>query len=68
MTHHQDSLINIPLAIVLITMPWWVWMIEEYSWLMGKLLLPTGGGILIVLQILYMIRKHKHMRGDKDSK
>ena len=67
MTHHQDSLFNIPLAIVLITMPWWGWMVDDYSWLMGKLLLPTAGGILVVLQIWYAIRKHKHL-GGKDSK
>jgi hypothetical protein len=59
MNHHNDSFINIPLATVLMSMPWWIGIIEEYSWIVGKLFLPTLGLILVILQILYVIKKIK---------
>lgn len=65
MTHHQDSMINIPLSIVLVTLPWWIPAIEEFSWIAGKLILPGLGIALAVLQIWYMVRKHKILGGNK---
>ena len=63
--HQGDTIINITLATVLFSMPWWIRVIEEFSWISGKLLLPTLGLVLVGLQIWYMVRKHKDLGGNK---
>lgn len=72
MNHHHDfSFINIPLSVLLMSTPWWLapvtQAIEQFHWLAGMLILPIIGIILGVLQVAYIIRKHKHL-GENDSK
>ena len=63
MNQHGDSILNIPLVIVLVTSPWLIHAIEEFSWLTGNLIFPVTGTILAILNIWYMIRKHKKLGG-----
>lgn len=74
MTEHQDHIlyfVNIPLVATLLSTPWWMEpvtkAVEEFHWVAGMLILPTLGIVLAVLQVSYMIRKHKRL-GGKDSK
>jgi hypothetical protein len=68
MNNHHDSFLNITLATVVMTMPWWIHAIEEFSWLAGKLLLPALGLVLVSLQVWYIIRKHKLLNQDGGKK
>ena len=65
MNHHHDSFISGILAVTLVTMPWWIRLIEEFSGLTGKFLLPLLGVVLVVLQIWYVIRKHRALENNK---
>lgn len=56
MHHHHDSIVNIPLAFVLLTMPWWLHVFESTSWLAGKLT-PIGALLVIVLQVWLLVKK-----------
>jgi hypothetical protein len=58
MNHHHDSLINIPLAALLVTMPWWISFLENTSWLAGKLV-PILALLVGALQVWYLVRKLK---------
>jgi hypothetical protein len=65
MMHHSDSIISIPFAAALLATPWWLpWVteaIEKYHWLSAMLILPTLGIVIALLQIRYIIRKHKQL-------
>jgi hypothetical protein len=69
--HHDLWFINIPLSVLLVSTPWWLapvtQAIEQFHWLAGMLILPVLGIALALLQIVYMVRKHKQL-GGKDSK
>src|ERR1700722_5401396 len=67
MNNQHEPIVNIPLALLFFSSPWWIALLEEFSWASAKVL-PILGVLLAVLQIWYMFRKHKHLRGDKDSK
>jgi hypothetical protein len=58
MNQHHESLINIPLAAILVTMPWWIVILENTSWLAGKLV-PILALLVGGLQVWYLIRKIK---------
>lgn len=55
-SHHYETLINIPLAAVWMTMPWWIQLFEDGSWAAGKLI-PYVGLAVAILQLWYLIRK-----------
>src|ERR1700722_12555689 len=67
MNNQHEPIVNIPLALLFFSSPWSIALLEEFSCVSAKVL-PILGVLQAVLQIWYMFRKHKHLKGDKDSK
>lgn len=69
MSQHHDWVTNPMLVVVMLTASWWIEAIEGYSWIAGKLILPTLAIAIGIYQIRYWIKKHNQLgKGDKDSK
>lgn len=58
MRMHHDSLINIPLSVVLMSSGYWMHLFESGSWFFGTLLPYLGFGVGC-LQLYFLYRKFK---------
>jgi len=51
----HDSLVNLPLAVVWMSMPWWLNVFEQGSWFFATLL-PYFGMMVACLQLYLIFR------------
>lgn len=57
--HHWDTWLHIPLAMIWMSIPWWVDFIDGRG---GHILTVLLGLTAASLQIAYLIRKHLHLK------
>lgn len=58
--HQHAYILNIPFVAAVVTMPWWIDVLEKSSWLAAKVT-PLLALIGVILQVWYYVRKHKKL-------